>query len=380
MTEANKEIQIKRGLDGVVCDVTSVSKVMPETNSLTYRGYAVQDLAENATFEEVAYLLWHGELPTKEQLNAFTAEEKSLRELSPGLKKILSELPKQGHPMDALRTAVSYLGMTDSETQENDPARSYRRAMQLLAQLPVILATDFRARRKGQEPIAPKKDLRIAENFFHMCFGKVPEKEVVKAFEVSLILYAEHGFNASTFTARVITSTQSDLYSAVSGAIGSLKGSLHGGANEAVMHMMAEIEDPKRAEDWMLTALAEKRKIMGFGHRVYKNGDSRVPTMKKYLEKMSEVKKEKKWLEMYETLVRVMLEKKNIHPNLDCPAGPAYHLMGIDTDYFTPIFVVSRITGWAAHVFEQAKDNRLIRPLSQYVGPKQRNWVSIEKR
>ncbi|HND86213.1 MAG TPA: citrate/2-methylcitrate synthase, partial [Pseudobdellovibrionaceae bacterium] len=217
------------------------------------------------------------------------------------------------------------------------------------------------------------KDLSLSENFFHMCFGSIPDPRIVKAFDVSLILYAEHSFNASTFTSRVVTSTQSDIYSATTAGIGALKGPLHGGANEMVMHMMKEIGDPAKARDWMLDALAQKKKVMGFGHRVYKSGDSRVPTMKKYLQVMCDVTGEQKWIQMYEALEKVMVEKKNIYPNLDFPAGPAYYLMGFDINFFTPIFVMARTTGWSAHIMEQAANNRIIRPLSEYVGATQRS-------
>lgn len=377
---SENKVNVKRGLEGVVCDVSTVSKVNPETNSLIYKGYPVQDLAENCTFEEVAYLLWHDDLPTASQLKEFEKQERSLREISPALAQVIRLFPKGAHPMDSIRTGVSFIGMEDSDTLTRTPQKDYERAMILLAKIPTILAYDYRTRQMGKEPIAPRKDLRIAENFFHMVFGKVPDPRIVKAFEVSLVLYAEHGFNASTFASRVVTSTTSDLYSAVCGGIGSLKGPLHGGANEQVMHMMKEIGDPLKARDWMIQALADKRKVMGFGHRVYKKGDSRVPTMKKYMAVMSEVTGETKWLKMYEALEQVMIEKKNIHPNLDFPAGPAYHLMGIETEYFTPIFVMSRITGWCAHIFEQIKDNRLIRPLCQYTGSTQRSVKPIANR
>jgi 2-methylcitrate synthase len=377
---SENKVNVKRGLEGVVCDVSTVSKVNPETNSLIYKGYPVQDLAENCTFEEVAYLLWHDDLPTAIQLKEFEKQERSLREISPALAQVIRSFPKGAHPMDAIRTGVSFVGMEDSDTLTRTPQKDYERAMILLAKIPTILAYDYRTRQMGKEPIAPRKDLRIAENFFHMVFGKVPDPRIVKAFEVSLVLYAEHGFNASTFASRVVTSTTSDLYSAVCGGIGSLKGPLHGGANEQVMHMMKEIGDPAKAREWMIQALADKRKVMGFGHRVYKKGDSRVPTMKKYMAVMSEVTGETKWLKMYEALEQVMIEKKNIHPNLDFPAGPAYHLMGIETEYFTPIFVMSRITGWCAHIFEQIKDNRLIRPLCQYTGSTQRSVKPIAQR
>lgn len=241
----------------------------------------------------------------------------------------------------------------------------------MFAVLPTIVAADMR-RRRGLEPIAPHSHMSYAQNFLHMCFGDVPEQVIVDAFEQSMILYAEHSFNASTFAARVVTSTQSDIYSAVTAAIGALKGSLHGGANEAVMHDMLEIGTPDRAADWLQGKLSRKEKVMGFGHRVYKNGDSRVPTMKQALQRVAAVRDGQKWLDIYQILERGMARANGIKPNLDFPTGPAYYLMGFDIGAFTPIFVMSRITGWTAHIIEQTASNALIRPLSEYVGPPQR--------
>ncbi|MCB0406729.1 MAG: bifunctional 2-methylcitrate synthase/citrate synthase [Bdellovibrionales bacterium] len=373
------EVNVKKGLDGVVVDETSISKVMPDINSLVYRGYPVQDLAENCNFEEVAYVLWNGELPNKSQLAEFSKKERSLRGISKNLTQVIQSFNKECHPMDSIRTAVSYLGTEDSNHWDNDGDEKMNRAINLLAKIPTMIAADFRTK-KGQDIIAPDPHLSFSENFFKMCFGEVPAKEVVKAFDVSLILYAEHSFNASTFTTRVITSTMSDMYSAVVGGIGALKGPLHGGANEQVMHMMKEIDDPDKAESWMLQALKDKRKVMGFGHRVYKNGDSRVPTMKKYAQKMADVTGQQKWMLMYDRLEKVMVEQKNIHPNLDFPAGPAYYMMGFEIDFFTPVFVMARITGWAAHIIEQANNNRLIRPLSAYTGHGERKVKALADR
>ncbi len=360
-----------KGLEGVVVDNSAISKVMPETNSLVYRGYAVQDLCEHCSFEEVAYLLTHGELPDLAQLRGFLHKERSHRNISAPLKTTIKLFPKKAHPMDSLRTGVSFLAMEDSRIWESDEVTNQDKFLFLLAKIPTIIAACYH-HHHGSIFIPAREDLSIAANFFHMCFGKVPSDDIVKAFEVSLILYAEHSFNASTFTARVVSSTKSDLYSAVVAAIGSLKGPLHGGANEQVMHMMREIGDPARARDWMLDALKNKKKVMGFGHRVYRNGDSRVPTMKKYAQKVAEARGEHRWMDMYEILEQTMVEEKGIYPNLDFPAGPAYYMMGFDIDMFTPIFVMSRITGWCAHIMEQNADNRLIRPLSNYVGQAQR--------
>ena len=368
-----------KGLVGVYADVSAVSKVMPETNSLTYRGYAVQDLCEETDFEQVSYLLWHGELPTAAQLKAFQAEERANRALSPAMLSVLRAIPKDAHPMDAIRTAVSFMGTEDPETADVSDAAQRRKAMRLLAKIPTAVAATNRLS-KGLEPIAPDAGLPFCENFFHMVFGKVPQPEVIKSFDVSMILYAEHTFNASTFTARTVTSTGADLHGAIAAAIAALKGPLHGGANEAVMHTLKEIGDPKLAREWIQSRFDHKALVMGFGHRVYKTGDSRVPTMRKYAEKMAEVVGDKTWMEISRILAGEMLEKKNIHPNLDFPAGPAYYLMGFEIPLFTPIFVASRITGWSAHVIEQGADNRLIRPLSWYTGPEQRPVPPISAR
>ena len=366
---------IYKGLTGVVVDTTAVSKVNPETNSLLYRGYPVQELAAKKSFEEVAYLLWHGELPDEQQLADFEALERSVRHLSPVIKRIIDELPLTAHPMDVVRTAVSVIGASDPDAENPSAESDLAKSIRLFAQLPAIVSYDQR-RRHGLDLVEPRDDLGYSANFLHMTFGEVPELVVVNAFDVSMILYAEHSFNASTFTARVITSTLSDLYSAVTGAVGALKGALHGGANEAVMHTFTEIGlgegAAARAEPWLAQALADKRKIMGFGHRVYKSGDSRVPTMRTALVTLVDHYQKPELLELYEALETAMTTRKAILPNLDYPSGPAYHLMGFDTLTFTPIFVAARITGWTAHVMEQKKSNALIRPLSAYNGVDQR--------
>lgn len=374
-----EKVNTKKGLEGSVIDTSSVSKVNPDTNSLIYRGYPVQDLAENCRFEEVAYLMYKGELPNRAQLSEFEALERSYRDITKDNLGVIKALPKKCHPMDSVRTGVSFLGCEDERVWDATPVTNYDKAVRLLAKIPTMVAADYRFK-KGLDFIAPRKDMTLAENFFHMCFGKVPDAQVVKAFDVSLILYAEHSFNASTFTTRVVTSTESDIYSATVAGIGALKGPLHGGANEMVMHMMIEIADPTKAEQWMLDALAKKRKVMGFGHRVYKSGDSRVPTMKKYAQKMADITGNQKWMQMYESLEKVMVEKKRIYPNLDFPAGPAYYMMGFEIDFFTPIFVMARTTGWSAHIIEQAGSNRIIRPLSEYIGAGQRSVKPLSER
>ena len=372
-------VEIKKGLMGVTVDETSISKVMPEINSLTYRGYAAQDLCAKCKFEEIAYLILNGDLPNKRQLKAFEKEERIDRKLSKSLIKVLKEIPKKAHPMDVARTAVSVMGLEDKETTDNSPKANMRKAMRIFAKTPVALAAFYRLR-KGKKIIEPKKKLSFAENFFHMCFGKVPNKDIVKAFDVSLILYAEHSFNVSTFTARTITSSLSDIHGAITGAIASLKGPLHGGANEEVMHMMNKIKKPENAERWINKALDNKDVVMGFGHRVYKSGDSRVPTMREYFSKVAKIKKDKKFEKIYDIVEKVMIDRKNIHPNVDYPTGPTYHLMGFDTDFFTPIFVISRIIGWSAHIIEQHSANKLIRPLAAYNGSSYRKVSNIKKR
>ncbi|MBO7935953.1 bifunctional 2-methylcitrate synthase/citrate synthase [Streptomyces sp. S9] len=365
---------IHRGLAGVVVDTTEISTVIQESNSLTYRGYPVQDLAARRSFEEVAHLLWYGELPDAAQLHDFQARERALRPLDRTTLELLARLPETCHPMDVLRTAVSFFGAEDPTEDDGSPAANRAKSLTLLAKLPTVVAADQR-RRRGLAPIPPDSTLGYAENFFHMCFGSVPDPDVVRCFEISLVLYAEHSFNASTFTARVVTSTLSDLYSAVTAAIGALKGPLHGGANEAVMHMLLEIGDPRRAETWLDEALASQRKIMGFGHRVYKNGDSRVPLMQDALDRLvarAADPEVTRLATLLAALRHTMMTRKGIHPNLDYPAGLAYHLMGFDTPTFTPIFVMSRITGWTAHITEQLAHNALIRPLAAYDGPGRR--------
>ncbi len=371
--------EIKKGLLGIVVDETTISQVMPDINSLTYRGYAVQDLCEKCSFEEVAYLILNKELPNSSNLKKFKKELEKNRNISVNLREIIKHMPKKSHPMDVARTVVSVMGLEDKDTSNNSPAANMRKTIRIFAKTPTAMAAFFRTR-KGKNVISPKKNLGFSENFFYMCFGKTPSKEIIKAFDISLILYAEHSFNVSTFTARTITSSLSDIHSAITGAIGSLKGPLHGGANEAVMHMMNKIKKPENALKWINNALDKKEVVMGFGHRVYKKGDSRVPTMEKYFKKVSKVKNDKKFLEIYETVKNVMIKRKDIHPNVDFPTGPTYHLMGFDTDFFTPIFVISRITGWSAHIMEQHAANKLIRPLSKYSGEKHRKVMLLNQR
>ena len=382
-TETTSGPEIRKGLNGVVADTTAISKVNPETNSLLYRGYPVPQLAATQSIEAVAHLLWTGELPDEQELAQAVAHERSHRDLVPQVRAAMDSLPTTCHPMDAVRTAVSVLGALDPRAQDSSREAELEKARQLFARLPAVIAYEQRRRRAGgpTEPIPPRDDLDYSQNFLWMTFGEEAAAEVVDAFRISMVLYAEHSFNASTFTARVITSTLSDLHSAVAGAIGALKGPLHGGANEAVMHTFDELgirpeeseaEAKERAKAWMEDALAQKKKVMGFGHRVYKHGDSRVPMMKQAMDAMIAHFDRHEILGLYNGLEQAMDEAKGIKPNLDYPAGPTYHLMGFDTELFTPLFIAARITDWTAHVMEQRAENALIRPLSEYVGPDER--------
>ena len=371
--------EIKKGLLGIVVDETTISHVVPELSALTYRGYTVQELCDKCDFEEVAYLVLNGELPNKNQLKKFIKQERSERKLSKQILSDIKKMPKNAHPMDVIRTCVSLMALEDKDTKDNSPKANMRKAMRIFAKTPTAVAAYFRSR-KGKSIISPSKNLSFSENFFKMMFNKVPDKEIVRAFDISLILYAEHSFNVSTFTARTITSSLSDLHGAITGAIASLKGPLHGGANEAVMHMMKEIGKPEKAKAWIENALNKKKVVMGFGHRVYRTGDSRVPTMKHYMFKVAKLLNKEKYTRMYEILEKVMLDRKNIHPNVDFPCGPTYYMMGIDIDFYTPIFVMSRITGWSAHIMEQHASNKLIRPLSKYRGAEVREVMLLNQR
>ncbi|WP_206445923.1 bifunctional 2-methylcitrate synthase/citrate synthase [Agrococcus sp. KRD186] len=369
------EPDIKKGLAGVYADTTEVSKVNPDTNSLLYRGYPVPELAATQPFEAVAYLLWHGDLPDAAQLAEFRAKERGLRALPDNVRTVMDALPETAHPMDVVRTAVSIVGANDPNAE--DASDDLDKAFTLFAVLPSIVSYAQRSR-NGQPLVEPRDDLDYAANFLWMSFGAEADPIVVEAFNQSMILYAEHSFNASTFTARVVTSTLADLYSAVVAAIGALKGHLHGGANEAVMEVFGEVGSAEEADAWMQTALDEKRKIMGFGHRVYKNGDSRVPTMRAALERLVEHYDRPDMLEIYHALEQAMADRKPIKPNLDFPSGPAYALIGFDVPIFTPLFVAARVTGWTAHIIEQRANNALIRPLSAYSGPDERHVDGVD--
>ena len=360
----------RKGLAGVIVDDTAISSV-GENLPLLYRGYPVEELAARCNFKQVAYLILHGELPKPAEFERFRNQERGCRNISPNMEAMIRQFPPTGTAMERLRTAVSYLGMEDPESEDNSPAANLEKATKLIARIPTIIAMDYRYRH-GLEPIPPRSDLWFAENFFHMCFGEVPEQAVLNCFETALILYMDLGFGPSTFTARSVASSLSDIYSAVTAAIGSLKGELHGGAPAAVMRMLLEIGEPENAQAWIDTALANKETIIGFGHRIYKLGDPRGPTMYAKLLEMVKLRNGQKWIGIQEILASTMLKRKGLYPNVDYLSGPAYYLMGFEIDLFTPIFAMSRAVGWTAHVMEQLASNKLIRPIGTYVGPPRR--------
>ncbi len=375
------------GLEGVIAGETAICTV---EGGLSYRGYFVGDLAENCTFDEVAYLLVHGELPSAAELKAFQDRVAAARRIPPPFRDLLAALPKWTTPLDALRTVVSGLAHFDPDVNDNSHDANLRKAERLLAQIPVAIADQF-ALSRGNTPIAARQDLGHSANFLYMLRGTEPGPEEVKAMDVSLILYAEHEFNASTFAARVIVSTLSDLHAGITGAIGALKGPLHGGANEKVVDILSAAGGtPESAEVWIRAALARKERIMGFGHRVYKAGDVRAGILKKYARDMAEAQSPPvatgglaPLLQLEATadaIERIMAAEKNMYPNLDWPAGRLYHAMKLEIPLYTPIFAMSRITGWSAHIIEQLDNNRLIRPRGLYKGPEPRAVKALAAR
>jgi citrate synthase len=367
-----------RGLEGVVATTSSISSIIDDT--LTYVGYNIDDLTNNATFEEVIYLLWHLKLPTQSELQELTdqlAENMALPQ------EVLDHFKmyniKEVHPMAALRSAVSLLGLYDEEADVMEEEANYMKAVRLQAKIPTIV-TSFARIRNGQEPIAPRKDLGFAANFLYMLTGKDPEPIEIEAFNKALVLHADHELNASTFTARVCVATLSDVYSGVTAAIGALKGPLHGGANEQVMKMLTEIGSVDKAEPYILDKLEKKEKIMGFGHRVYRQGDPRAKHLKEMSKKLTELRGESKYYEMSVKVEEVFTANKGLPPNVDFYSASVYHSLGIDHDLFTPIFAVSRVSGWLAHILEQYSNNRLIRPRADYIGPGKQKYVPVDQR
>lgn len=367
-----------KGLEGVVAAQSSVSSIIDDV--LTYQGYNIDDLADNAVFEEVVYLLWNGRLPNKEELEAFTKELAQASTVPDAVVEQMKTYPiEKIHPMAALRTAVSNLALFDEEADEMSEEANYRKAVKLQAQIPTIV-TAFARIRQGKDPVSPKENLSFAANFLYMLTGEEPDEISEKAFNKALVLHADHELNASTFTARVCVATLSDVYSGITAAIGALKGPLHGGANERVMAMLSEIGDAGKAEQYIKDAFARKEKIMGFGHRVYKAGDPRAKHLREMSRQLTEITGESKWYDMSIKIDEYVSSEKGLLPNVDFYSASVYHSLGIEHDIFTPIFAVSRVSGWLAHILEQYADNRLIRPRAEYTGPEKQEWVPLEKR
>ncbi|HEY5812137.1 MAG TPA: citrate synthase [Terrimicrobiaceae bacterium] len=361
---------IAKGLEGIIANSTTLSDVLGKEGILIYAGYDINELAGKASYEEVVHLLWHGFLPDRQQLDELKSQLQSQRELPKGIINFLTSAPAKANPMDVMRTAVSMLGLYDSglNDEENREDADHRRAISITAKIGVIAAYFHRAR-QGLELPPVRTDLSEAAHFLYLLNGKDPSPEAEKTLDVAYVLHADHGMNASTFSARVTIATLSDIYSAITSAIGTLKGPLHGGANEGVIHMLLEIGSEDKVDDWVEEQLAQKKKIMGIGHRVYKVLDPRAPHLRAMAIKLCEELGEPKWIRMSERIAEIMKEKKGLNANVDFYSATVYYSLGIPTDMFTPIFAIARTSGWTGHVLEQLADNRLYRPLSAYVGP-----------
>ena len=369
----------EKGLREVVAAETKISDIDGQQGRLWYVGYDIADLAENATFEEVAYLLHHGELPTRDELDELTRFLTSERELPGFLTTMMPTLAQQTSPMSMLRTTVSAASAYDPDGWDETPDAQYRKAMRLIAMMPGIVAS-YHRQRTGQTVIDPDPESGHAANFLRMLLGEEPDEEAGQAMNVSFVLYADHTMNASTFTARIIASTLADMFSAITGAIGCLKGPLHGGANEESMKMLEEVDKPENAAAYVADRLERKEKIFGFGHAVYKTMDPRARIFKRWSRRVGESHGDPKWFEISEAIEEATLEQKGLYPNVDFYAASVYHVLGIPTDLMTPIFTLARMAGWTAHVREQYADNRVIRPDSAYIGPPERGYVPLDER
>ncbi|NPA76006.1 MAG: citrate synthase [Euryarchaeota archaeon] len=380
--ETGGVIQYSKGLEGVIAALSSISAIDGAQGKLIYRGIPIEMLAKYSTYEETAYLLLYGELPTKNALDEFTVLMRELRHIPPKVEMCITELPPNPHPMDILKVAVAHSGLYDPDQYRCCREGVMRKVIRIIAQIPTMIAYYHRAR-TGQEIVPPNPELGHAANFLYMLHGKEPDEEEARIFDIAMILHAEHGLNASTFAAMVTASTLSDINSAIVSAIGTLKGPLHGGANERVLKMLDEIGTPDRAEEYVLNALKEKRRIMGFGHRVYKTYDPRARILKEYAEYLSKKYNDTKWIEMGEKIEEIMIRevgKKGIFPNVDFYSGIVYQFLGIPRDLFTPVFTMARSVGWAAHVCEYTQNNRIFRPRAYYTGPDYVEYVPIEQR
>ncbi|HYO62787.1 MAG TPA: citrate synthase [Pyrinomonadaceae bacterium] len=369
----------KGGLEDVVAADSSIGDVDGLNGVLIYQGLDIHDLARHSTFEEVVFLLWYGRLPRRDELDALRREIAGQQQLPAEVVELLGRIPRDAEPMDALRTAVSALAFYDTGARDLSREGALRTAAKLTGQLAVVVAA-FERIRHGREPVAPKPELNLASNFLYMLKGELAPEREARIFDVCLILHADHELNASTFTARVVASTQADMYGAVTAAIAALSGPLHGGANTNVMKMLLEIGSVERAESWLMDALARKAKVMGFGHRVYRTEDPRATWLRQFSKEMGEARGDLRWFDISQKLEAVMLREKKLHPNVDFYSGSTYYMMGIPLDLFTPIFAVSRISGWTGHILEQYANNRLIRPRAEYVGPRGVPYVPMEER
>jgi len=374
---------VKKGLEGVLVAESSLSYIDGDEGRLIYRGYSIDDLARGASYEEVVYLLWHGHLPDEDELAGFEESMVAERSLSEGVHMAIEELADADEePMAALRTMVSILSARDpaADADPQDREANLRKARRITAKMPTAIAA-FKRRRNGNDPVEPREDLSHAANFLYMLNDEEPDDVLAEIFDMALVLHADHGLNASTFAGMVTASTLSDLHSAVTSAIGTLAGPLHGGANQDVMEMLEEVDDSgKSPYDWIDDALSEGRRISGFGHRVYEVTDPRARILAEKSEELGEAAGDRKWYEMSATIEDYVMEEKGLAPNVDFYSASMYYQMGIPIDLYTPIFVVSRVGGWIAHVLEQWEDNRLIRPRARYVGPESREFVPVDER
>ena len=367
-----------KGLEGVVATQSAISSIIDDT--LTYVGYNIDDLANNASFEEVIYLLWHQRLPKEDELAELKQQLADNMAVPQEVLDHFKTYPiKNVHPMAALRTAVSMLGLFDEEAEEMNTEANYRKAIRIQAKISTIV-TAFGRIRNGQEPVAPRTDYSYAANFLYMLSGEEPADIEVEAFNKALVLHADHELNASTFTARVAVATLSDVYSGITAAIGALKGPLHGGANEQVMKTLTEIGSLENVDAAVNEKLANKEKIMGFGHRVYRKGDPRAKHLREMSKKLTELRGEEKWYQMSVRMEEIVTSQKDLPPNVDFYSASVYHSLNIEHDLFTPIFAVSRASGWLAHILEQYADNRLIRPRAEYIGPGMQTYVPVSER
>ncbi|PYS93830.1 MAG: citrate synthase [Acidobacteria bacterium] len=367
------------GLRGVVAASSSIGDVNGERGELIYQGYNIHDLAAHSTFEEIVFLLWHGRLPNQQELDELKQAIGASYEVAPQVFDLMRQFPRDAEPMDTLRTTISALAFYDEHARDISRAGALRTAARLTAQFPVIVAAIERLR-KGQELVAPKAELNIATNFLYMLKGEMPDEREARIFDVCLILHADHELNASTFTARVVAGTLADMYNAVTAALGALAGPLHGGANTNVMRMLLEIGEVERAEEFVKNALAQKRKIMGIGHAVYKTEDPRATHLRRFSREMGERRGETKWHEISRRIEETMHREKGMYPNVDFYSASTYYMMGIPLDLYTPIFAVSRISGWTGHILEQYANNKLIRPRAEYIGPRGLKYVPVNER